>query len=320
MPADQREVWEFDELYRKKWLYKDGDWLKQHYEMLQGLCADGYLKGIGFGDNQMWLDTNKIQGKPANTYEHTPQFIEKIQKFCLDHYYNKTKPYAHFDWDLSNIIIDGDKITLIDWDNCRIYPEGQVLDKMEADLKKGFGEKYHIKPLDYKHVEEKKTDTDNVATEKLKFFIELYSEYWKDPPIAEIYINGDSQYKNYIKGTKDNPDVISFYYDLKEGSDYDLIIDRYNKTEKQTNVVDGKILNDQLLHIKSIEIDEINIGALVYEGVYKPNYPTRWAIQQKKAGKDLPASFKNVTCMGHNGTWTFKFSSPFYMWLLENLY
>ena len=159
-----------------------------------------------------------------------------------------------------------------------------------------------------------------MATEKLKFVIELYSEYWNNPPMAEVYINGESQYKDYIKGTKDNPNIISFYYDLNAGNDYDLLIDRSNKTEKETKVVDGKIVSDQLLHIKGIEIDEINIGALVYEGVYKPNYPPRWAMQQKNAGNDLPASFKNVTCMGHNGTWTFKFASPFYTWLLENLY
>jgi hypothetical protein len=33
----------------------------------------------------------------------------------------------------------------------------------------------------------------------------------------------------------------------------------------------GDVLKDQLLHIKSIEIDEIDIGSLVYEGVYTPN-------------------------------------------------
>ena len=43
-------------------------------------------------------------------------------------------------------------------------------------------------------------------------------------------------------------------------------------------------------------------------------------MEQKDAGIDLKESFKNVTRMGHNGTWTFKFGSPFYMWLLENLY
>ena len=41
--------------------------------------------------------------------------------------------------------------------------------------------------------------------ETLKFVIELYSDYWKNPPIAEIYMNQDSKYKNYIKGTKENP-------------------------------------------------------------------------------------------------------------------
>ena len=318
-PEEQSEVWEFDDLFRKKWLYKDEAWLREHYNMLKGLCPDGYLKGIGFSDDHMWLDTNKLQGQYANECEHTPEFVKKIHKFCLEHYYTKTKPYAHFDWDLKNIIINGDDVILVDWDSCRIYQEGQVLDKMESDLKKGFGEKYNIKALEYRYVEEKKVKN-STASEKLKFVIELYSDYWKNPPIAEVYINQDSKYKNFIKGTKDNPDVISFDCAINEGEECNLLIDRYNKTEKETNFAGGKILNDQILHIKSIEIDEIDIGALVYEGVYKPVYPPRWAQQQKKAGKDLPKSFKNVTAMGHNGTWTFKFASPFYMWLLENLY
>ena len=158
----QSEVWELGDVFRKKWLYKDEEWLTEHYQMLTGLCSVGYLKGIGFGDGEMWLDTYKIQGKLANTFEYTPEFIEKIFNFCLEHYYTKTKPYAHFDWDLSNMIINGDDISLVDWDNCRIYPEGQVFDKMESDLKKPFvgsdlefiannrlkelGENYNIKP------------------------------------------------------------------------------------------------------------------------------------------------------------------------------
>ena len=88
---------------------------------------------------------------------------------------------------------------------------------------------YQTKPMDYKHMKE-----------TLKFVIELYSDYWKNPPIAEIYMNQDSKYKNYIKGTKDNPDVISFEYALEEGQEYSLMIDRYNKSERETNVVDGK--------------------------------------------------------------------------------
>ena len=160
-----------------------------------------------------------------------------------------------------------------------------------------------------------------MATEKLKFKLELYATMWDRPPHAEILINDKSQFKGDIIGTEDKPDVIEFEHEFTEGEKYELIFRRTGKDKGQSVINDkGDILKDQLLHIKSIEIDEIDIGALVYEGVYTPQYPEPWATQQRKAGLELQESFKNVTCMGHNGTWTFKFASPFYMWLLENLY
>ena len=128
-------------------------------------------------------------------------------------------------------------------------------------------------------------------------------------------------FKKEITSTKNRPTIIDFEHEFEEGKSYNLIIHRLGKKINQTTVNEkGVILNDQLLHINSIEIDEIDIGALVYEGVYKPEYPEPWASQQAKAGNKLPETLKNVTQMGHNGTWTFAFSSPFYMWLLENLY
>ena len=72
--------------------------------------------------------------------------------------------------------------------------------------------------------------------------------------------------------------------------------------------------------IKSIEIDEVDIGPLIYEGVYKPRYPEPWASEQIKKGTKLPESLKNSPDLGHNGVWAFTFESPFYMWLLEHLY
>jgi hypothetical protein len=157
-------------------------------------------------------------------------------------------------------------------------------------------------------------------TEKLKFKLELWATYWDLPPVAEILINDISHYKAEITGTEDNPTVIEFEKELTEGEEYRLQIKRSNKIKGQSVVEDGKVIKDQLLHIKSIEIDEIDIGALVYEGVYTPEYPEPWATQQRSEGVELPVSFKNVTNMGHNGVWELKFDSPFYMWLLENLY
>lgn len=316
-PKNKSEVWEFDNHFRKKWLYKDEPWLEKHYQMLKDTCGDVYVKNFGFTETEMWLDTNKLPGKLATTFDFTPEFIERISRFCLEQY-KKTKPFAHFDWDLNNIIISDNNISLVDWDNYGMYSEGQVLDKMKADLKKSFGDKlieniFFVDKEDYK-------EKNNASSEKLKFVLELYSEYWKNPPIVEIYINDVSKYKSMIKGTKDKPDIISFEHHFNEGEKWTLVIDRYNKTEKETNFVNGKILNDQLLHIKNINIDDIDIGSLVFKGLYTPNYPKRWAIQQKQAGIELPKTLKNVTIIGHNGRWVFEAESPFYMWLLENLY
>ena len=159
-----------------------------------------------------------------------------------------------------------------------------------------------------------------MATEKLKFKLELYATMWDKPPIADIKINEKSFFKEEITSTNDKPTIIEFEHELEEGKSYNLIIDRSNKGETQTIVEDGKIIKDQVLHIKSIEIDEIDIGGLIYEGVYRPNYPEPWATQQAEAGNKLPETIKNSPDLGHNGTWTFTFISPFYMWLLENLY
>jgi hypothetical protein len=160
-----------------------------------------------------------------------------------------------------------------------------------------------------------------MATEKLKFKLELYATMWDKPPVAEILINDVSYFKDNIAGTEDKPQVIEFEHEFDEGKEYELTIKRSGKDKGQSVVNDkGDLLKDQLLHIKSIEIDEIDIGALVYEGVYTPEYPEPWATEQREAGTELKESFKNVTAMGHDGTWRFKFESPFYMWLLENLY
>ena len=136
--------------------------------------------------------------------------------------------------------------------------------------------------------------------------------------------NTDRRYqllKKDITGTEEKPDIIEFEHECKEEETYNLLIKRSGKGKGQTVVNEkGDILKDQLLHIKRIEIDEIDIGGLVYEGEYTPIYPEPWASQQIKDGIDLKTSLRNVTAMGFDGTWKFKFSSPFYMWLLENLY
>ena len=160
-----------------------------------------------------------------------------------------------------------------------------------------------------------------MATEKLKFKLELYATMWDKPPHAEILINKHRHFKGDITGTEEKPNIIEFEHDFVEDSLYSLVIKRSGKTDGQTVINrEGKIIKDQMLRIKYIEIDEIDLGALVYEGSYTPIYPEPWATQQRESGKALQETFKNVTSMGHDGEWKLDFKSPFYMWLLENLY
>jgi hypothetical protein len=160
-----------------------------------------------------------------------------------------------------------------------------------------------------------------MATEKLKFKLELYATMWDKAPNCKVFINDICKWEGEVRGTEKAPDIIEFDNECEEGENYKLIIDRGGKGKTQTVINEkGDILKDQLLHIKSIEIDEILIGALIYEGVYTPQYPEPWATQQREKGVRIEESFKNVTQMGHNGSWTLNFTSPFYLWLLENLY
>ena len=159
-----------------------------------------------------------------------------------------------------------------------------------------------------------------MATETLKFKLELYATYWNKPPIVEIKIADKTYFKDKVTSTKQEPTVIEFEHTLENDKSHTLNIIRTGKTEQETVLVNDTITKDQLLNIKYMEIDEIDLGALTFEGVYTPEYPERWATQQRNKGVSLPKSFKNVTQMGHNGIWTFNFTSPFYMWLLENLY
>jgi hypothetical protein len=156
--------------------------------------------------------------------------------------------------------------------------------------------------------------------ENLKIQLELFADFWKRPPSAKIMINNKVHFDGVVEGTSQNPTLVEFTHECENDKQYELIIERSGKDKYQTVLDQGKIVKDQLLHIKTIIVDDIELGTLIYEGEYIPNYPEPWASQQKKAGNDLPVSFKNVTTLGHNGTWKLPFTSPFYMWLLENLY
>ena len=131
-----RSVYLDKDHYIKVWGNVTPKWISDHVLVLNELVP-GYV--ADYGGN--WISFNIVQGTPASEYPHTPEFVERIYKFCLTQI-ESTAPWYHGDWTLSNMIINGDTITMIDWDNVGQYNQKEVMEKLHSDLKSAFGNLY----------------------------------------------------------------------------------------------------------------------------------------------------------------------------------
>ena len=103
---------------------------------------------------------------------------------------------------------------------------------------------------------------------------------------------------------------VSYEFD-DDDSDRVLKIVLKNKKLNHTIIDDnGQIISDALIEIKNIVFDEIELDYLFYKNTtYTHNYNnTSDTVQENFYGT-----------MGCNGTVELKFSTPFYMWLLEHM-
>ena len=68
-----------------------------------------------------------------------------------------------------------------------------------------------------------------------------------------------------------------------------------------------------LLNIEGIEIDDIELGHLRYTRSF-------YKLDKKQLYQGgIVSQLESCVNLGFNGTYTLKFQSPFYIWLLENL-
>lgn len=90
-----------------------------------------------------------------------------------------------------------------------------------------------------------------------------------------------------------------------------LEFDLAGKTNAHTQIdSNGNIVKDCVVEIKNVMLDEIDITQLFMEkSVYKHNFNGN--------SDNINDSFFGT--MGCNGTVRFEFTSPFYVWLLENM-
>ena len=158
--------------------------------------------------------------------------------------------------------------------------------------------------------------SDSTESENVEFKIVLDSNWHNEPPKYEILLNDEViEYGEVTeKESNDEEKVITFTRDLNEG-EHVLKIRLLDKKSKHTMVDEnGNILADQLLNIKQIEIDEIELDYLFYSiGKYHKQTSAKPLTFDDNP---LPESYKNL---GYNGEWRLTFNVPTYMWFLENL-
>lgn len=105
---------------------------------------------------------------------------------------------------------------------------------------------------------------------------------------------------------------ITFEYDINDNDgDHELQIRITGKTPDHTKIDEaGTIIKDATLSIHNFEMDRIDVNQLILaKCVYTHNF--------NGTQSEIADSFHGVA--GCNGIISFRFTTPFYLWLLENM-
>jgi hypothetical protein len=148
--------------------------------------------------------------------------------------------------------------------------------------------------------------------EKLNFKIGLSGTYWDKKPKYSVLIDNTVVKSGEVSAASDEIFYVEFDFEFEESAKSTLCVRLNNKTDsdvKKDNyeTEDYNIIGDLLLHINSLEIDEIDVGQLIWTN-------SRFIGDEKSRG-----TIDNCVDLGWNGTWEFPFESPFYIWLLEKI-
>jgi hypothetical protein len=132
-----------------------------------------------------------------------------------------------------------------------------------------------------------------------------------DPKVAlglEIWIDQQQVYNSNHVDSEQN-----IVYELDESQDqHQLKFVLKNKKPEHTVIDENqKIIKDALINITHVEFDGINVDQLMYQyAEYKHHQNTNF-------GSSITEEFYGT--IGCNGIVTLDFTTPVYLWLLENM-
>lgn len=145
--------------------------------------------------------------------------------------------------------------------------------------------------------------------ENLKFEISLSGTYWGKKPQFSVWLDDHPVVQTELSNIAQ---IVNFERTVDEGA-HELKIRLENKDQKTDTIIEnGQIVKDMLLNIDDITIDDISIGNLLWTAEYHLDAP------QVYQGKTI-TQLDNCVNLGWNGTYILRFTSPFYIWLLEKL-
>lgn len=145
--------------------------------------------------------------------------------------------------------------------------------------------------------------------ETLSFKIGISGTYWGKRPQYSIMIDEQEFAAGFINNESGQVEYITFTASISENHEHRLQIKLLNKDIYDTieNADKTAILKDLLLNIHSVEIDEISLEHLM------------WSASKFIADDASRPTLDQCVNLGWNGAYTLTFSSPFYLWLLENM-
>jgi hypothetical protein len=151
----------------------------------------------------------------------------------------------------------------------------------------------------------------------MKFDIQLQANFWNRSPSIVVKLNNKiiETFDKFVDKQKTN---ISFDAELDDG-DHQLVIERINKTTKDTVIEDSKIVKDSTVEIIDVIIDKISIDPLLDHANFFPKYPEPWLSQQIQAGNEPPVSYNYCRTIHHNGEWHLNFGNPVHIWFFQNI-
>ena len=124
----------------------------------------------------------------------------------------------------------------------------------------------------------------------------------------QLQVHMDNKLLSSLLITK--PTDVAYDLELTDG-DHELCLTLLGKTAAHTTIDEqGTIIKDAMLQFSNVEMDEINIDSMLQKlAVYTHDF--------NGSGEPTQESFFHA--QGCNGTVSLKFTSPIYLWLLENM-